>query len=88
MTQNRLKKSLSLDIDEYAVSRGIDEEPIFKWWVPCNLRRRDRIIASVNKRIIRVTHQHGVEVLNSVSYAKKLDEKNGNTPWIAVKTGK
>ena len=48
----------------------------------CTLRRRDRIIASVNKRISRFTHEHGVELPTSVAYAKKLDENNGNTLWM------
>ena len=35
-------------------------------------------------RISKVTHKCGVELLISVSYSKKLDEKNGSTLWIDV----
>ena len=34
--------------------------------------------------INRVTQKCGVELPTSVSHAKKLDEKNGNTFWIDV----
>ena len=75
---NRIKQSLPLETTEFAVARGIDDEPAFKWWFPYTLRRRGRIKSGVNKRIITITHNHGVELSASVAYAKKLDEKNGN----------
>ena len=55
---------------------------LFKWWVPYTLRRRYRIIAGVNKRVRRTTHNCGVELPTSVAHAKKLDEKNGNALWM------
>ena len=39
-------------------------------------------LASDNKRARRVTHKHIVELPTSVDQAKKLDNNNGNTPWI------
>ena len=82
MPLNRLKQSLPLETAEFAVARGIENEPAFKWWVPYTLRRRDRIIAGVNKRISRITHKYGVELPTSVAHAKILEEKNGNTLWM------
>ena len=35
-------------------------------------------MAGVNKRISRATHNHGVEIPNSVDHVKRLDEKNDN----------
>ena len=82
MPLNRLKQSLPLKTAEFDVSREIDNEPAFKWWVPYTLRRRDRIIACVNKRMCRTTHKHGVEMPTSVAHAKKLDDVIGNTLWV------
>ena len=76
-----LKETLPIETAEFAVSRGIADEPAFKWWVPYTLRRRDRIIASVNSRIRKVTHKYGVELPTTVKQAQALDEKNGNTFW-------
>ena len=82
MPLNRLKQSIYLETAEFAVARGIENEPAFKWWVPYTLRRRDRIIAGVNKRVSRTTHKHGVELPTSVPHAKKLDKKNDNALWM------
>jgi hypothetical protein len=50
--------------------------------VAYTLRRRDQIIAGVNKRVSRTTHKHGIELPTSVAHAKKLDEKNDNALWM------
>ena len=76
-----LKESYPVETATFAVARGIQDEPAFKWWVPYTLRRRDRIIASVNSRVSKVSHKYGVELPRSVQHAKELDEKNGNTLW-------
>ena len=82
MPLNKMKQALPLETAEFAVARGISDEPAFKWWVPYTLRRRDRIIAGLNKRISRVTHKYGVELPTSVDEARRLDLKNGNTLWM------
>ena len=82
MPLNKMKQALPLETAEFAVARGISDEPAFKWWVPYTLRRRDRIIAGLNKRISRVTHKYGVELPTSIDEAKRLDLKNGNTLWM------
>ena len=71
-----------LENADFADARGIDDQPALKWWVPCTLRLRDRIVVGGNKSIIRATHKHDVELPISVAYANKLDEKNGGTLWI------
>ena len=76
-----LKESYPVQVAEFAVARGIQDEPAFKWWVQYTLRRRDRIIAAVNSRVVKITHKYGVEIPRSVEEAKLLDEKNGNTLW-------
>ena len=48
---------------------------------PYTLRRRDRIITTVNKRIKRVSHKYGVEVPISIEHAYNIDRANKNTLW-------
>ena len=36
-----LKESYPVQVAEYAVAVGIDDEPAFAWWVPTVLNRRD-----------------------------------------------
>ena len=62
-------------------TRNIDQESAFYWWVPYTLRRRDRIIDSVNTRLQKTSHKYGVEIPQSVSQAYDIDERNWNTHW-------
>jgi hypothetical protein len=66
------------------VTKGIDHEPAFDWWVPHVLKKRDWIILLVRKRTTRYlkrTHKFGIEVPKTVKEALALDRKNGNTLW-------
>ena len=79
-----LKESHPLETAEFAVTAGIDHEPAFNWWVPHNLKKRDRIISMVKRRSARYlkrTHKFGIEVPKTVAEARDLDRKNGNTSW-------
>jgi len=79
-----LKESHPLETAEYAVTIGIDHEPAFNWWVPHVLKKRDRIISLVRKRMTRYlkrTHKFGIEVPKTVKEALELDRKNDNTLW-------
>ena len=76
-----LKESNPLEVAEFAKAREIDNEPAFCWWVPYTLRKRDRIISSVNSRVRKTSHKYGIEVPTSLDHAKKIDESNGNRLW-------
>ena len=77
-----LKESNPIDVAGYSMSRGIYDEPVFKWWVPYTLIKRDTIIATVKARVRVATHKYDIEVPRSIEHAKQLDKKNGNTFWI------
>ena len=79
MPLNRLKQNFPLNTVDFSVAREIDDEPSFKEWVPCTLRRQDLTIAGVNKRASRVTHKHDIELPTSVSHSKSLDDMSENT---------
>ena len=76
-----LKEYNPLEVAEFATAQGISEEPSFIWWLPYTLRRRDRIISTVNKCIQRMSHKYGVEIPTSVEYSYKIDTDNGNHLW-------
>ena len=76
-----MKEYNPLEVAEFACSRKIDKEPAFAWWVPYTLRRRDRIIASVNTRVRKTSHKYGIEIPRTVNEAYSIDERNGNTHW-------
>ena len=70
-----------MEVAEYAISQGADDEPAFAWWVPFTLKKRERIISSVNARYHKRTHKFGIEMPKSVTHAKSIDIANVNTLW-------
>ena len=78
---NLLKESNPLEVADFVTAHGLNDQPAFAWWVPYTLRKRDRIIATVNKRIKRVSHKYGVELPTSIKHSTILDRANGNTFW-------
>ena len=76
-----LKESNPIEVAEFAVAQSIDHHPAFAYWVPYVLRKRDRIISSVNSRVRKLTHKYGVEVPTSIEHSKLIDSRNGNRYW-------
>ena len=76
-----LQESNPVEVAEFAVSHGIEEEPYFSWWVPFTLKKRDRIISVVNSRYHKRTHRFGIEIPKYARDAKIIDDTNGNTYW-------
>ncbi len=76
-----VKESNPIEVAEYSFARGIESEPAFAWWVDFTLKKRDRIISAVKKRVIKKTHKFGIRVPNNVDEAHALDKVNGNTLW-------
>ena len=76
-----LKESNPVEVAEYAIAQGIQDEPAFLWWVPYTIQRRNRIIAAVNKRYHKRTHKFGIEVPKTYDECVRLDRENNNTLW-------
>ena len=74
-----MKDSHPVEMAEFAMARGISDEPAFCWWVPYTLKKRDAIISAVNTRVRKVTHKYVIKILTGVEHAKELDRQNGNT---------
>jgi hypothetical protein len=77
-----LKVSHPIETAEYAVTKGLDHETAFNWWVPHVLKKRDQIISLVCKRtthFLKRTHKFGIEIPKTVKEALALERKNGNT---------
>ena len=76
-----LKESYPVQLAEYAVANGIDNEPAFNWWVAKTLRRRDRIISKVKTKYWRTTHKFGICIPKSVIEAYQIDRDTGTDFW-------
>ena len=76
-----MKESNPVDIAEYVTARGIQDEPAFVWWVPYTLLKRDVIVSAVSSRVRKCSHKYGIKIPTSITHAKRIDQKNGNTFW-------
>ena len=72
-----LKESNPVEVAEYVTALGLADEPAFAWWVPYTLKKRDRIIASVQTRVKKRERKYGIQIPRTIKEAKILDERNG-----------
>jgi len=70
-----LKESNPLQVAEYAVANKLVEEATFAWWVPFVLKRRERIIGSLNSRYHKRSHKFGIEIPKTVKHALEIDKE-------------
>ena len=76
-----IKESNPIETAEYAISRDIQSEPAYAWWVPHVIKKRNRIIKQIQHRVAKKGLKFGVEIPNTVQEAYELDRKNGNDLW-------
>ena len=57
-----IKESNPIELAEYAISRDIQGEAAFAWWVPYVIRKRNRIIKMTEHRNVKSKMKFGVEV--------------------------
>ena len=76
-----MKESYHVEVAEYGEVLGISDEPAFSLWITHVLKKRQRIIAAVNKRYHKVTHKFGIKVPKTVEEALALDKENGYDLW-------
>ena len=76
-----VKDANPVEMAEYAVANGIDQELAFNWWVFYVLRKRERIISKAKAKYWRTTHKYEVRLPKNVREAMMLDSQNNNTFW-------
>jgi hypothetical protein len=78
----QLKESNPVEVAEYAKANQLDAEPAFDWWVSMVLRRKKRLIKTVQTRHKRAGYKFGIRLPRSIAEARELDRQNGNTLWM------
>jgi hypothetical protein len=68
-------------VAEYAVAQKLATEPAFSWWVPYTLKKREQIVAAMNKRYLLWSHKFGVELPKSVQDTLRIDEQTNTMHW-------
>ena len=77
-----MKEAAPLEVANYAVAKGIDKEPAFKWWVHRFIKRSKRVVSKLKQRLACQSYKFGIKVPTTVEEALELDKQNGNTYWI------
>ena len=73
-----LKESYLVEVAELAKAQSVEHEPAFDWWVRYILKKRDRIIAAVNKRYHKRMYKFGFELPMTVLSAKEIDKETNS----------
>jgi hypothetical protein len=76
-----VKESNPLELAQFAVSRNIDSEPAFAWWVLHVLKKARHIVKATTHRAVRKKIKFGVVVPDTFEEAIQIDKENGNTYW-------
>jgi len=76
-----LKESFPIQVAEYAVSQGLQNEPAFSWWVKDTISRKNRIVKAMKTRYARKTHKFGVQLPKSIKEAYEIDRITGTDYW-------
>jgi len=76
-----IKDSYPVELAEYAIENGLEDEPSFAWWVPYTIKKKNRIVNKVKSKYWERTHKYGIRVPKSVKEALEIDEENGNHLW-------
>ena len=77
-----LKESYPVELAQYAMSRELQDEPAFAWWVPYVIKKSKRILQKVKSKYWSRTHKYGVRIPKSIREAMEIDRENNNTLWM------
>ena len=69
-----IKEPNPVEVAKYAKAGGIDDEPAFAWWVDFTLKKRDHIIAAINKQYHKRNRKFGIKVPKTVEEAIWFDQ--------------
>ena len=76
-----MKEIYPVQVSEYAVLTRIQEEPVFAWWVPHVLQKRNRIVPKVKSKYWISTHKFGLKFPKSVTEEIAIYRENRDTLW-------
>ena len=70
-----IKESNLVEVSEYTITNGYQNEAVFHWWVSKVLKKLYRILEKVKARCWKPNkYKFGVEVLSYISKEKKKDD--------------
>jgi hypothetical protein len=77
-----LKHSFPIQTAEYILSRNLQDQPAFTWWVKQMLKKKERIIKAVNTQYIKCMHKFGIRLPKTVEEAYQIDRETNTKKAI------
>jgi hypothetical protein len=76
-----MNESYPIQVAEFAVTRGIENLPGFRWWSSHVLKCKDHIISAIKTRHKKKTHKYGIQVPLSEEEAYQIDREMNTDYW-------
>ena len=76
-----LKESYPVKVADFAISRNLQDEPAFSWWVPYVQKKRKAIISKVKSKYFTKHEKYGHRLPKTVKEALEIDKENNNHLW-------
>ena len=77
-----LKDLYPAPLADYAMSNVIQDEPVFAWWIPFTLKKRNSILQKIKPMYHQRTHKYVIQIPKNVREAQDIDTVNGNKLWM------
>ena len=81
VTLKDFKDSYPVQLVEYAIRAGIQDEPSFLWWVHFTMKKRQRIISKLKSKYWQRSHKYGHDIPKNMKDAVWIDKDNKNNLW-------
>jgi hypothetical protein len=76
-----MKELFPIQVAEFVVNRGLQQEAAFSWWVKDTLARKNSIVKAMKSRYVRKTHKYGIRLPKDIKEAYELDRESGTDYW-------
>ena len=71
-----IKDSYPVQLAEFAIQNGIQEEPAFAWSIDYTIKKKNRIISKIKSKYWERTHKYGIRIPKTVKEALEIDAEN------------
>jgi len=71
-----------IELAEYGVAQGLQDEPASRWWIHTVLRTRDRIITKAKSKYWRTTHKFDIRLPKTAEEAYRIDKATNTDFWM------
>ena len=75
------KNFYPVQLTEYDIANGMQDQPTFAWCIPHTLRERNSIVKKIKSKYWQRTHKYGISIPKYVKEALNTDKDNGNNLW-------